>query len=153
MAKGCKLKYTSGGIGGDGEVDVFCAKVQFELQFINKYDTVESYADDYIFKMVGNVRQPELTNNYSTYDKFDCYALVYPHREKKPYIDFPVVISAYKRIKDDKWRYITTTTAKNMEEYGNFEDKVIHNAYGDKLLQLPVLLSAYALSTHQQACI
>lgn len=129
-AKGCTVRYY--GLGSYlCSADVFCAK-PFELFFLFRDTNLKlPSGSDSIYHLFVN---KELGKD--EYHEFDCYAFVYPHRdpETQPDIhadntDYPVVITTYKRVHDDTWRFIEKKKLSNLDEYLNFQYMILHNGY------------------------
>ncbi len=105
------------------------------------YDCKETYEVDFLYKdlnlrkvIVEDSLSKILTNEEkSSYPDFDCFAFVFKETNPDSLEDrgndvlFPLNVKAYKRIDKTKWQYKGKTKAKTLEDFGEFQFKIIYD--------------------------
>ena len=132
------MRYSKGALQGTEHAHDSTGYLDFAHVYCQKtYKIIFLYKDLVTRKKLG-YNSPDIFWNkhlgQDDYVGFECYTFVYPQRDPETQpdihempIDFPVFVSAYKRIEKTTWKFVSKIKAKNFEEFSEFQFKVIYN--------------------------
>jgi hypothetical protein len=121
-------KHANDSTGYLGRVDVYC-KISYEIIFLYKdINTRLALGDDALSKIFFDKQLGK-----DIYSDFTCYTFIYPQRNPETQddihdmnIDFPVNVTAYKRVGKNTWKYLSKIRAKTHHELCEFKFNTIY---------------------------